>query len=83
MWTQRDADRGLNPRRDDVHGVGRDDQQLGAGGLERAGVGREPLGERVPATARLQRLDLGEVVAADDEVRRVDTAEPLADGRRS
>ena len=77
---ERDADRCLHLLGDDVHRVRRDDEQLGARSLERARVGREPLAERVPAAALLQRLDLGEVVAAHDQVGRVGRAEPLANG---
>ena len=46
--------------------------------LERSGVGRELIGERIPAAAHLKRFDLGEVVAPNDDVRRVGPAQSLA-----
>jgi len=47
-----------------VHGVGAQNEQFGAGGLECGGLARESLAGLFPLSGALQLLDLGEVDGA-------------------
>lgn len=75
---QGNVDGGLNLRRHLVHGVGPDQQKIGATGLDGPGLGRQQTGGGGPVTGVLQPLYPGKIHAAQQHSRRVQTAEPLA-----
>ncbi len=75
---QRDVDGSLDLGRHLVHGVGADQQKIGAAGLDGPRLGRQQAGGGGPVPDMLQPLYLGKVDAAQQHPRRVQAAEPLA-----
>ncbi len=72
---QRDIDGGLNLGRHLVHGVGADQQEIGAAILQLARFRRQQTGGSGPVTGMLQPLDTGKIDAVEQHPRRVQTAE--------
>ena len=70
---------GLHLVGDLVHGVGAQQQQLSAGGLESLGRLGEQLPSLVPSSLDLQALHIGEVHQRQHEPRRLQTAEAFTD----
>ena len=73
---QGNVDGGLDLRRHLVHGVGPDQQEIGATGLDGPGLGRQQTGGGGPVTGMLQPLYLGKIDAIEQHPRRMQAAEP-------